>query len=344
MKKSTSLYLDVIRILAAFLVFGSHAYWVLLNHPFGHHFPIPAHAAVIIFFVLSGYVIAFTSFKHESGLKKFVVARLSRLYSVIIPALILTALLETLGRTISPAAYPLDSLFRYVSTGLFLQSAQGLNSSPITNGPFWSLSYEFWYYVLFAVLVFVKPLRWKALVALLCCCVCGVNILLLLPTWTFGVAAFHWKDRFSMSAKHALWGFVITLVCSSFLGMIPEFPAKVPDPPLLFASAFLKDWMFAASVATNIWFLNRANLTVEIPQVVERLIRWTSGHTFSLYLFHVPILCFLSATGIGRRIPCLLPVEIVLTLGACAALGELTEKRRKFLQNGLQRIWDGLAT
>ena len=88
MPKSTSVFLDGLRVLAALTVFAGHC--VLLLYHGG--FPLAGHVAVIVFFVLSGYVIAYSTLSRPGmSAKRYTVARLSRLYSVVGPALLLTA-------------------------------------------------------------------------------------------------------------------------------------------------------------------------------------------------------------------------------------------------------------
>ena len=55
------------------------------------------HTAVIVFFVLSGYVIAYVSEVKENNVKAYWASRLSRLYSLAIPAVLLTPMLDVLG-------------------------------------------------------------------------------------------------------------------------------------------------------------------------------------------------------------------------------------------------------
>ncbi len=59
MNKSFSLYLDVIRFSAAMVVFLSHTASSSLTDEFLWQFKDYSQTAVMIFFVLSGYVIAF---------------------------------------------------------------------------------------------------------------------------------------------------------------------------------------------------------------------------------------------------------------------------------------------
>ena len=94
MTPALSLYLDVLRFTAAFLVFIAHyapgyrsggLFWQISGY---------GRASVLAFFVLSGFVIAWVSQGKEANLQEYALSRTSRLYSVIIPALILTAVLD----------------------------------------------------------------------------------------------------------------------------------------------------------------------------------------------------------------------------------------------------------
>ena len=104
MPRGFSLYLDAVRFLVAVFVVVSHT-----GHKRFSHGPLQAlhmldmeSDAVIVFFVLSGFVIAFTTFTRQRGAQAFAEARLARLYSVVIPALILTFLLDTAGAHLFP--------------------------------------------------------------------------------------------------------------------------------------------------------------------------------------------------------------------------------------------------
>src|SRR5690242_6900946 len=79
-----SLYLDLIRFAAALVVLLSHA-WLVLFPMYPLHWPGPA--AVIVFFVLSGFVIAYATDRSERSLANYTLDRLSRLWSVALPAL-----------------------------------------------------------------------------------------------------------------------------------------------------------------------------------------------------------------------------------------------------------------
>src|ERR1700747_3142312 len=107
MHRSTSLYLDLLRFAAAVCVVVSHLSW----GPFGGRWlwrlqPI-GFDAVLVFFVLSGFVVAYAAETKDASVTDYALSRLSRLYSVVLPALILTVVLATVGSTLNPELHPL---------------------------------------------------------------------------------------------------------------------------------------------------------------------------------------------------------------------------------------------
>lgn len=191
MKNTTSSFLDALRVASALIVFASHCaqHWddsvSAVLRPYAHH-------AVVAFFVISGYVIAFATMgrPHATG-RQYAVARISRLYSVVIPAIGLTVLLQIVGTAMNADAYRevsrgFDGL-RYILCTVFMQSSWFLSASPPTNGPFWSLSYEAWYYAAFGVWFFTPSRALKIALLCLVLLIAGPNIMLLAPAWLLGV-------------------------------------------------------------------------------------------------------------------------------------------------------------
>jgi peptidoglycan/LPS O-acetylase OafA/YrhL len=128
------------------------------------------HQAVMVFFVLSGFLITKSIENMVSGnywsWKKYLVNRLSRLWTVLIPALFLTFFWDSLGKELSVSTYYLGELKELYNSGplandqlsnyyasTFIQNVFFLQTittpSYGTNGPLWSLAYEFWYYIIF---------------------------------------------------------------------------------------------------------------------------------------------------------------------------------------------------
>lgn len=336
------MFLDGLRVMAALVVFATHIVKIL----YADAAWVPGHAMVIVFFVLSGYVIAFSTLAKE-GLtaKKYVIARLSRLYSVVAPALILTAFLLICGRTIHPAFYHAiqqDHEFaRFIATGFFLQSIWWRNFVPPENGPFWSLGYEFWYYAIFGAVVFVRSWKWKTALVLLCCLIVGMNVLLLFPIWLLGAGVYIYKDKFAISRRAASIWFsvaVVLTICSIFL--LPEYPAKVGQAPLYYAGSYLSDWILGLVLGAAIWFYTRAFEMVAVAERFARSVQWSANHTFSLYLYHYPLILFFGAVGIfnphiwWQALP-----EIGLILASIICISEVTESKRGLWKRAIEDLW-----
>jgi len=124
------------------------------------------HQAVIIFFVLSGFLIG-SSVWRKTGQQRwdwrdYLLHRLTRLWLVLIPALVLCALWDAIGlhSHAAPLLYTGQVLnhvtFDVQSThnwGTFFGNLFFLQDTVTrtfgSDGPLWSLANEFWYYLLF---------------------------------------------------------------------------------------------------------------------------------------------------------------------------------------------------
>ena len=61
--------------------------------------------AVMVFFVLSGFVIAYVANSKEKTIESYFISRFARLYSVVLPALILTIIFDYFGSRIAYELY-----------------------------------------------------------------------------------------------------------------------------------------------------------------------------------------------------------------------------------------------
>jgi peptidoglycan/LPS O-acetylase OafA/YrhL len=189
MNRSFSLYLDLVRFLAALTVLLFHASgleFVKVDTVLGHY----GREAVIVFFVLSGFVIAYTADQKDSTLPEYATHRISRIYSVVIPALILTPIVDWIGARIHPefyVGYNAQSVWpiRVVNSVLCMNEWGFWSVQFFSNVPYWSISYEVAYYILFGVSFFLIGL------------LAGPKILLLLPIWLLGAWVYRsrWHDN-----------------------------------------------------------------------------------------------------------------------------------------------------
>jgi peptidoglycan/LPS O-acetylase OafA/YrhL len=312
---NTSIYLDAVRFLAAMVVFASHANYQRFTGGVPLFEPLAGlgNDAVMVFFVLSGYVIAHVADTRESRLGEYAASRLARLYSVVVPALLLTFVLDTLGAQLDPSLYTgrwyeMDEpLWRFAAGLTFTNELWFSYTRPFSNGPFWSIGYEFWYYVLFAAAHYLPPGKRGVAVAAICLVV-GPKILLLLPVWWMGVWAYRLSQRRrpGLAASMALF-FVPLLAYAVFRhadgpGILLDaaysvLGEDVTREQLSWSRHFLGDYVIGALVAMH--FLGLAGLAphlADMQAAAAQGIRYLAGFTFSLYLLHYPLVQFFSAS------------------------------------------------
>ncbi|HEY5227551.1 MAG TPA: acyltransferase, partial [Opitutaceae bacterium] len=164
--------LEGLRGVAAFFVALSHVYWAnlltgtIIIPPLVKSFEA-GHAGVLIFFMLSGYVISWTN---EGGYSAaaasgYVRRRWIRLAPIYYVAFLITLLAIRVSGVLEPPRV-------LVGTFFCLQNFNGYFTAaidpPMVNGPLWSLNFEVLYYGLFLLLWRARPrLVWVFAPALL---------------------------------------------------------------------------------------------------------------------------------------------------------------------------------
>ena len=109
MRREISVYLDAARFGAAVLVFIGHVNGVS-NNAFGKIGHL-APDAVAIFFVLSGFVIAFVTSRREQSWQSYAEARAVRIYSVAILAIFVTIDADFVRSNFLPSASATPAAF-----------------------------------------------------------------------------------------------------------------------------------------------------------------------------------------------------------------------------------------
>jgi len=153
---NNSIILDLIRGLSAQIVVVGHllAMMNLQKHP---KVPIIQNLGVLVFFVLSGFLITYSlSNKNESyTFKEFLIDRFSRIYIAFIPALVFVFVMDRMFSDLPEInAYSSESPFiDFVGNIVMLQnhplvSAVSNSLPPFGSGrPFWTVAVEWWIYV-----------------------------------------------------------------------------------------------------------------------------------------------------------------------------------------------------
>ncbi len=300
---SFSSYLD-------FLRFGA-ALTVLLGHMVQDGFalgwiPIAylSHEAVVVFFVMSGYIVYASTVARQGTAADYFIARASRIYSVALPAVVFCVVLSLAVGWFWPALAAIEPSWRPFSWAdigaslLFLNESWGPPTDLSLNGPYWSLCYEVWYYVLFGIAFFGRG-RWRWPLFAIAAAIAGPAILVLFPIWLFGawlgaspdrhvkvsptLAVIVWVGSFLVVCA-IQWSDLDKLVMSWLHNRIPGFWR------LEAAQRLVTDYVIALAIGAHLVVYG------SLPSVIlvffqRTRAQWTSlaGFSFTLYLFHRPI-------------------------------------------------------
>jgi peptidoglycan/LPS O-acetylase OafA/YrhL len=351
MPRSFSLYLDLVRFLAAILVYLYHSNFRFLSKsivPMSHL----GHEAVVVFFVLSGYVIAYITHTKENNLLDYCASRASRIYSVAVPVLLITPFLDLAGKQLYPEIYEGHStddypLVRLASSLVFTNELWKVSIMSFSNVPYWSLCYEVWYYVLFGFWVFARKgqrIWWCAGVALLL----GPKILLLAPVWWMGVWLYHDRRLKSLSTPVSavlavVSGLGIFAFCAFdltyfFADHMKEWLGDYWYHEMAFSRYFIGDYPLGVMIVLH--FAGMRGIAAWIAPLLlpfEAPIRNVAAYTFTLYLMHDPLLLFWGAVLQGDPEGQTFYWETTFLVALCVfAMGWLTENKRHLLKRWIK--------
>lgn len=358
MNRETSLYLDAVRFAAAVLVAIYHS-----NFRFLVEEPIAAaglaHSAVITFFVLSGFVIAHVTSTKETTARSYAVSRIARIYSVAVPALIITMAVDTAGQALRPEIYAgrtANDLWsiRLATSLVFLNEIWSISIMFFSNVAYWSLNYEVWYYVLFGIAMFCRA-GVRGPLILLVCLLLGPKTLLLLPVWLLGVLLH--RSRWLHSIPEPLgwilffgtvlllWQFHVLQVEASLSAWLKGQIGTELHRTLSFSGNFLSDYILGVLIVMNFAsFMSISRHFSQPLRLMARPIRYLAGFTFSLYLLHQPLILFFSALIRGDPAGRTYYWTVMsLMLLSVWIIGQFTEQKRTQARDLVAATLDGAA-
>jgi peptidoglycan/LPS O-acetylase OafA/YrhL len=349
-----SLYLDLIRVSAVLAVVLFHATFQQNGGDWFHAARTIGPDAVIVFFVLSGLVISYVVDTKESSPRLYISSRLARLWSVLIPALALTYLVNRFGVRIYPALPDWivtdGSAWRLLPSAFFVNELWFVPVAPLSDIPVWSIGFEFWYYVFFGVVIFASG-KWRYIAVSVVALIAGPRILLLLPIWLLGVAVYQLGRRRLVGGAVAWACFVLPpLIIGSMMlahwktALIAAGAKLIGEDGSLghwvWCENFL--WAYLVGLLSAVHFYGAWCLHDRIEHVLVRfrnIVEFTAGLTLSIYLFHFPLMTMASAVlNKWPHGPVRSTVTIVATLICCAVLGLFFERQRYFLRSLIMRV------
>jgi peptidoglycan/LPS O-acetylase OafA/YrhL len=330
LSEAASAHLNLARGLAAAAVAFQHLRSVLLlDWPqTSVHSPLAAgvyflakfgHPAVIVFFVLSGFLVGSSGLrsveKRTWSLPRYLLHRILRLEIVLLPALLLGLLWDSLGIHVFRASglynggwhllirpTPIDLNWRtLLGNAAFVQGI--LVPTFGTNTPLWSLSYEFWYYVLFGLLVTAcmrtTRLWLRLVIAALILAVAlftGFGIMLLAPLWFLGLGIYLLPQLPLSHTGRRVFLASSTLLFLTFLGVTfgNRTPVEVLTRPLLIdlVTGILFSLVLYAALHAN-----------PAPSQYRQIAHRIAAPTYTLYANHLPAMVLLLAWIGVRKAP-----------------------------------------
>lgn len=339
-QSKASVSLDALRGIAALLVCSDHCrhiFFVEYHDLASKAFLLPylatslGHQSVVIFFVLSGFLVGGSVFRsldqNRWSWRRYLAHRFVRLWLVLIPALVLclgwdlfadylrqqqiqpVQLLQHLPDVVAaPVITQRLDLPPNRSVGIFLGNVLFLQRITVptfgTNGPLWSLSNEFWYYILFPLGMLTLRGRQMltrlgmALAFLLVSWFVGKDILFLFPIWIVGALLYYvptMRTSFPVRAA-ATVAYAVTLAAAVQLAR---------------GHSMLSDYLLTVSTSAYIWLLLGARQRSS-KGAGERMARGLARFSYTLYLVHMPFLIFIGGLLVRHTLWMPHPVTISL--------------------------------
>jgi peptidoglycan/LPS O-acetylase OafA/YrhL len=313
--------LDLIRALAACAVMVGHLralFFVDFRQLPNKSWPLQAlyfltgfgHQAVIVFFVLSGFLISSTVIRSyvlgKWSWRDYAVNRATRLYVVLIPGLLFGFFWDRLGSWLFATkgiyAQPLSDLgpavpLQNLTPGNFLGNLSFLQTILCdtfgSNAPLWSLANEFWYYVLFPIAL-AACLAWvrrslRVAIPLACLAIfigafVGRGILIGFLIWLGGCGLVLLYSKVQVRSRFAALG----LLCftSVLSGVMFAVARVLQRDPLL--SDLEVGFVFTLFLFAVLQIAVRRNASP-----YSTLVHRFAGFSYSLYVLHFPFLLFL---------------------------------------------------
>jgi len=354
--KSSSVLLNLIR--------GGSAQLVLLGHLFSFynvfhystnegHFLIQ-NFGVVIFFILSGCLIAYSvDNKNEQKSYKyfdFIIDRFSRIFISYFPALIFILIIDYLSFKITGIAdfKKASRISTFVGNGLMLQDfpiqvfinkivKTNIEITSLGSGrPLWTVAIEWWLYLFFGFMFFLKITYRNFPFFLLLTIVPLINMAGrgngLTVVWFAGVLIYYLLKN-QPSGKHS--------VAMAIVFGVAAFAR------LFFNGGNVYDVAFSLPLAFSLfsilcWLQNGSALKILLSERVQKTAETIAAYSFSLYLIHYSVIVFFF--NLKLMLNPWLQIGIIFCLTNIIALvfARLTEFRyrefRLFLNKKMQRI------
>lgn len=256
-----------------------------------------AHQAVVVFFLISGWLVGgslLNRIGQPQAVQSYAIDRLTRLWTVLVPALLLMLLIGIVTEAASPAQPSFSRTDPY-SWSSYLGNLIGLQTIAVPNfgGNYalWSLANETWYYAQFPLLLLActarGPLRQAGYAAALLLVTAALPwaISLYFTLWLMGAAFSRVRIRASRTLQAVL--LAVLLALSVYYRLTGSNDDLVP-------ASFVQDLLCSLPFLLLLCTLNDPVAPGAMVWRRTRSIAHTlSECSFTLYVIHVPMIALL---------------------------------------------------
>jgi len=321
---------------------------------------------VVGFFVMSGFLVGGSVIEGLRGGKAFLldyfIHRVARIYLVLLPAIAITIALDGFGRAFlaDSGVYELPPVQGHHKPWLILTdllNLQGIVAKYYgTNGPLWSVAYEFWYYLIFPLLLLPLATAYPARAARRGCAL-GVVLFaaFTIPQLWFLIGFILWGLGAAATLPQRPLMRSIPLAAALFLIVGVILRAAVGETlesaPALVRHAYdIVSALFFANLLLTLRFTRGAVWRPLRGEHHRRL----ADFSFTLYAIHAPLLLFMAAI-VRHGLPAssyaregaplqwaLMGASIAVVIVSAYVLSRVTETRtgatRRFLRRHIDRL------
>ena len=303
LSRSNSSMLDLIRGISSQLVVVGHGISfcgiaVRFHQP---NFPWMQNIAVVIFFILSGFVISYSlgrkSHRNDYDFPHYFVDRFVRIYAAFIPVLIFIVAIDLFSQSINGDLYKYGEAFNartFIYNLFMFQDYPQFQNYPLVNvatsfgsaRPLWTVAIEWWIYLFVGVLFFAFKNRSKNVFVYF-----FIALLSIVPIynliggrgngltlyWVYGVIIYYiFKcailKNISLAKLFIMMMIIIVMACHRVMGTLQEY-----------------DHLFALYLAGIIILLVEISTRFDFKNIVVRASTFLASYSYSLYLIHYSI-------------------------------------------------------
>ncbi len=292
---------------------GLTATYVVLHHALGEvaelksspwMFPMRfGIEAVLVFFVLSGFVISHSTEKSATpNWPRYAALRVRRIF----PIFLMGLLLSYLTLSVTQEGFKQPDWWNLCANLLMLQDVNkpGIWADPFGgNGPLWSLSYEMWFYALYMVVMIKFPLKCHLLTAAI------ISYLSIITGYFFPNAISNFGSLFliwwaGVEIARQLRNKGTVSLAGQIIPVIAMLPPVIwftwcsysrwtnPEGQAIYLAAHpfleLRMFVFACLACIATPFLVHIKWLQSILEC--RLLLFLGGISYALYVFHIPIM------------------------------------------------------